>query len=278
MNMTLVTRGGEVQPGCLKAIATGLLAVLAFVAVATGGAAAQGNAAPMRPVLVFAAASLKTALDEIANHWQRDTGKKVTLSYAASSALARQIEQGAPADIFLSADLDWMEYLSQRNLIRPETRTNLLGNRIVLVAPSNVSLRIIMGPDLDLAGLLGNGKLAMANVDAVPAGKYGKAALEHLGLWRSVASKVVQADNVRAALVLVARGEARLGIVYQTDAEAEPGVRIVAPFPEDSHPPVIYPMAVVRESRNPDAAAFADHLRSLAVRGIFQWNGFTVLD
>jgi molybdate transport system substrate-binding protein len=168
-----------------------------------------------------------------------------------------------------------MDYLAQRNLIKPETRTDLLGSRIVLVAPRDLSLRMV---GLDIPGALGDGKLAMANIDAVPAGKYGKAALENLGVWSAVKDKVVQTDNVRAALVLVARGEARLGIVYQTDAEAESSVRIVTLFPEDSHPPVIYPAAILRDSRNPDAASFADYLRSPTARGIFQWNGFTVLN
>lgn len=244
--------------------------VLTFVLAGHGVAVAQD-----RPVLVFAAASLKTALDDVAEHWQRETGKKVTISYAATSALARQIEQGAPADLFLSADLDWMDYLAARNLIKPETRANLLGSRIVLVAPRDVSIRLV---GFDFTAALGDGKLAMANIDAVPAGKYGKAALQHLGLWPAVKDRVVQTDNVRAALVLVARGEARLGIVYQSDAEAEPGVRIVTLFPEDSHPPVIYPAAVLRESRNPDTAAFAAYLFSATASGIFRWNGFTVLN
>lgn len=250
--------------------ATRAFLALAFVAAGHGAAVAQD-----RPVLVFAAASLKTALDDVADHWQRETHKKATISYAATSALARQIEQGAPADVFLSADLDWMDYLAARDLIKPETRINLLGSRIVLVAPRDVSLRIV---GFDFTEALGGGKLVMANINAVPAGKYGKAALEHLGLWPAVKDKIVQTDNVRAALVLVARGEARLGIVYQTDAEAEPGVRIVTLFPEESHPPVIYPAAILRDSRNPDAAAFAAYLLSATAYGIFRWNGFTVLN
>lgn len=264
---------GAERPGTLnlsiKAAIRGLV-TLALVIAGHGAAVAQD-----RPVMVFAAASLKTALDDVADHWQRETRKKVIISYGATSALAKQIEQGAPADLFMSADLDWMDYLAQRDLIKPETRVNLLGSRIVLVAPRDVSLRIV---GFDFTEALGDGKLAMANVDAVPAGKYGKAALQHLGIWPAVKDKVVQTDNVRAALVLVARGEARLGIVYQTDAEAEPGVRIVTLFPEDSHPPVIYPMAIPRDSRNPDAAAFAAYLRSATAYGIFRWNGFTVLN
>lgn len=260
---------------CRAILAAGLTAVVAVAALPIGGAEAQTNAAQNRPVLIFAAASLKSALDEVAEHWQREIHKKAVISYAATSALARQIEQGAPADVFISADLDWMDYLAQRDLIKPGTRTDLLGNRLVLVAPRDISLRIV---GMDIASALGDGKLAMANIDAVPAGKYGKAALESLGHWPAVRSKVVQTDHVRAALVLVARGEARLGIVYQSDAEAEPGVRIVTLFPENSHPPVIYPAAILRESRNPDALSFVEYLRSPTAGGIFEWHGFTALN
>jgi len=242
--------------------------------VPIAGVAAQPGTASDRPVLIFAAASLKNALDEVAKQWQLATGKPAIISYAATSALARQIEQGAPADLFISADLDWMDYLETRDLIKPGTRVNLLGNRLVLVAPRHVSLRIV---GLDIPAALGDGKLAMATIDAVPAGKYGKAALESLGMWSAVKDHVVQSDNVRAALVLVARGEARLGIVYQTDAEAEPGVRIVAPFPDNSYPPVIYPAAILRESGHGEAASFADFLRSYRADIIFAGYGFTVL-
>src|SRR5262249_54794278 len=204
-------------------------------------AVAQG-----KDVVVFAAASLKNALDDAAGQWQRETGKKVVISYAASNNLVKQIEQGAPADIFISADLDWMDYGQQKSLIKPETRANLLGNRIVLIAPrdSTVSLKVEKG--FDLAAALKGGRLAMGNVDAVPAGKYGKAGLEKLGAWDGVKDRIAQAESVRAALVLVARGETPLGIVYQTDAASEPGVRIVGTFPDDTHPPIIYPAALTR--------------------------------
>ena len=175
-------------------------------------------------VVVFAAASLKNALDAVNAQWQKETGKKAAISYAASSALAKQIEQGAPADMFISADLDWMDYLAGKNLIKPETRSNLLGNRIVLIAPKDKAQPIEIKRRLRPRRSLGDGRLAMANVDAVPAGKYGKAALEKLGVWDSVSGKVAQAENVRAALLLVSRGEAPLGIVYQTDAAADPSV------------------------------------------------------
>jgi molybdate transport system substrate-binding protein len=252
-----------------------LAAFLAVAAWRVGGAEAQPDAGQNRPVLIFAAASLQSALDEIARQWRGATRHQAVISYAATSALARQIEQGAPADVFISADLDWMDYLARRDLIRPGTRTNLLGNRLVVVAPRNAALRIV---GLDIAGALDGGKLAMANLDAVPAGKYGKAALENLGIWSAVRANVVQTDHVRGALVLVARGEARLGIVYQSDAEVEAGVRIVTLLPENSHPPVIYPVAVLRDSRHRDAASFVDYLRTLTAVGIFEWHGFTVLN
>lgn len=259
---------------CRAIRATVLAACIAIVTAPLSGVVAQPATASGRPLLIFAAASLNQALDEVAKQWQRATGKPAIISYAASSALARQIEKGAPADLFISADLDWMAYLATRDLIEPGTRINLLGNRLVLVAPRDVSLRVV---GMDIPAALGDGKLAMATLDAVPAGKYGKAALENLGMWPAVKDHVVQADNVRAALVLVARGEARLGIVYQTDAEAEPGVRMVAPFPDDSYPPVIYPAAILRGSRHGEAASFAEFLRSSQADVTFEGYGFMVL-
>jgi molybdate transport system substrate-binding protein len=229
-------------------------------------------------VVVFAAASLKNALDEIAATWAKDTGKPAPrISYAASSALARQMEQGAPADLFISADLDWMDYAAGKNLIKADTRFNLLGNKIVLIAPKDSKTITLALTGGDLAEALAGGKLSMGNVDAVPAGKYGKAALEKLGAWNSVKDSIAQAENVRAALVLVARGEAPLGIVYSTDAAAEPGVKIVATFPADSHPPITYPAALTRESKNADARTFLDFLRSAKARAVFEKQGFTVL-
>lgn len=236
-------------------------------------AAAQG-----RDVLVFAAASLKNALDEIAGQWQSQTGKRVAISYAASNNLIKQIEQGAPADIFISADLDWMDYGQQKNVIKPETRANLLGNRIVLIAPKDSTLRIKVEKGFDLATALKGGRLAMGNVAAVPAGKYGKAALEKLGAWDGVKDRIAQAESVRAALLLVARGEAPLGIVYQTDAVSDSGVRIVGTFPEDTHPPIIYPAAMTKDSNNASAADFLKYIRSPAARRAFERQGFTVLE
>jgi molybdate transport system substrate-binding protein len=238
-----------------------------------------GLAGPQpREVVVFAAASLKNALDDIKTQYERDTGRHVAVSYAASSTLAKQIEAAAPADIFISADLDWMDYLAERKLIKPGSRVDLLGNSIVLIAPANSTASISIGPNFPLASRLGNGRLAMADPNAVPAGKYGKAALEKLGVWSAVADRIAPAENVRAALLLVSRGECPLGIVYKTDAAADPGVKVVATFPPDTHPPIIYPMALVATSTNPDAEAFATNLRSPSAARLFEKQGFTVVE
>jgi molybdate transport system substrate-binding protein len=207
----------------------------------------------------------------------KECGKEATISYAASSALAKQIESGAPADLFVSADLDWMSYLREKNLIKEGSEVQLLANRIVLIAPADADVKAEIAPNFDLAGLLGGGKLAMGNVDAVPAGKYGKAALESLGVWQSVSANVAQAENVRAALALVATGEAPLGIVYETDAIAEKKVKVVGVFPENSHPPIIYPAAVTVDANSPDAAAFLAYLTTAQAKTLFEAQGFTVL-
>jgi molybdate transport system substrate-binding protein len=253
---------------------TGLVtlgAVAGLLLAAASGAAAEDK------VTVFAAASLKNALDAVNAACEADVGEQATVSYAASSALAKQIEEGAPADVFISADLDWMKYLSDKNLTKPDTEVKLLGNRIVLVAPADSSADAKVEKGFDLAGLLGDGKLAMGDVKAVPAGKYGKAALESLGVWASVEGKVAQAENVRAALKLVSTGEAALGIVYATDAKAEPGVKVVGTFPEDSHPPIIYPVAQTAESKDDDTPAFLKCLQSAKAKALFEEQGFTVL-
>jgi len=228
-------------------------------------------------VTVFAAASLKNALDVIVADHQRASGKRVAVSYAASSALARQIEQGAPADLFLSADLDWMDYLQERSLIKRETRRSLLGNRIVLVAPADQRKPVELKAG-GLSAALGNGRLATASVASVPAGRYGKAALENLGLWGEVSGKLAEAENVRAALAFVSRGEAPLGIVYETDAKADPKVAVVARFPQTSHPPIVYPVALTASSKSPEAAAFLDVLRNKKSAEAFTREGFQVLD
>lgn len=251
------------------------------MAVAAGGMAAMllsgAPAFAKDGLTIFAAASLKNALDNINTACEADVGEKATISYAASSALAKQIEQGAPADIFISADLDWMAYLSEKNLTKKDSETRLLGNRIVLVAPADSTATTEIKDGFDLAGLVGDGKLAMANTDSVPAGKYGKAALEKLGAWTAVEGKVAQSENVRAALALVATGEAPFGIVYQTDAAAEPKVKIVAQFPEDSHAPIIYPAAELSGSKDEDADAFLKCMKSSKAKELFEAQGFTVL-
>ena len=236
-----------------------------------GGASAQ-----TRDVVVFAAASLKNALDEAGAAWTRDTGKRVVMSYGASNALARQIESGAPADLFFSADLDWMDYAAAKGLIKTESRISLLGNALVLIAPKGSAAQIELKPGLDLGSILGSNRLAMGHVNAVPAGKYGKAALEHLGAWAGVQDRIAQTENVRAALLLVSRGEAPLGIVYRTDAASDPNVAIVATFPEGSHPPIVYPVALTKDSANPEAIAFLGFLRSDKARMFFEKQGFTV--
>lgn len=251
----------------------GLAAFGALAAVLALAAPASAQ----ETVTVFAAASLKNALDEVNAACTAEVGEAATISYAASSALAKQIEEGAPADVFMSADLDWMAYLSDRNLTRKDTETKLLGNSIVLVAPADSTAAAEIAQGFDIAGLVGDGKLAMANVESVPAGKYGKAALEHLGVWASVEGKVAQAENVRAALALVATGEAPLGIVYKTDAAAEPKVKVVGTFPADSHPAIVYPVAQTAESKDDDTPAFLKCLQTAKARALFEKQGFTVL-
>ena len=226
---------------------------------------------------VFAAASMKNALDDIGAAFTRNTGLKVVTSYAASSALAKQIEQGAPADIFASADLEWMDYLAKKNLIQPKTRFNLLGNRLVLIAPKDSKLdNVRIGPGFDIAKLAGDGRIAVADVRAVPAGKYAKAALEKLGGWAAAERKLAMAENVRAALALVGRGEAPLGIVYATDAKVEPNVKIVGRFAPESHPAIVYPVALTVNAQ-PEGRAYLSALRSPASKAIFEAHGFTFL-
>lgn len=258
----------------------------AWIATALAALAIAPASRPARaaePVVVFAAASLKNALDEASAAWTKASGKTTRISYAGSNALAKQIESGAPADIFISADIAWMDYAEKAGTLKPGSRVDGLRNALVLIAPGGKDEaskpQIAMTPDLGttLTRALGGGKLAMATIDAVPAGKYGKAALEKLGAWDAVKGQVAQAENVRAALLLVARGEAPLGIVYATDAAADPSVRIVATFPADSHPPIVYPEAVTKDSKNPDAPDFLAYIRSPAAKGFFERQGFTVI-
>jgi len=225
-------------------------------------------------VTVFAAASLKEALDEQARRFESDTGNKVVVSYAASNALAKQIEAGAPADLFVSADLDWMDYLEQRGLLAPRSRVALLHNELVLIAPEKSATALKIARNFPLAAALGADKLALANPDSVPAGKYAKQALQSLGVWAGVEKQVVRTDNVRIALALVARGEAAFGIVYRTDALSESGVRVVDVFPGATHAPIVYPAALIAQSRSKAAASLLDYLRSAPARAIWSKHGF----
>lgn len=229
-------------------------------------------------VVVFAAASLKTTLDAVAADFRAATGHDVTVSYAGSNALAKQIIDGAPADIFISAAVNWMDAVEQAGLVVPGTRADLLGNRLVLIAHGRGAAPVPIAEGMDLAGMLGGGKLAMALVDAVPAGQYGKAALEALGLWAAVAPSVAQAENVRAALALVASGEAPYGIVYATDASAADNVTVVGTFPATAHPAIVYPAALLTGAADAADRAFFAALSSDAADATFAAQGFAILD
>jgi molybdate transport system substrate-binding protein len=241
------------------------------------GSAVSPAFADDRSLTVFAAASMKNALDEIDAAFTAKSGVKVAASYAASSMLAKQIEQGAPADIFVSADTDWMDYATAKKTINDATRVNLLGNSIVLIAPKDSKIdNVTIGAGFDLARLAGDGRIATGDVKSVPVGKYAKAALEKLGAWQAAEAKFAMADSVRAALTLVARDEAVLGIVYATDAKIEPGVKIVGTFPADSHPPIIYPVAATTTAK-PEASDYLAFLRSPAAKAVLEKYGFVYL-
>jgi molybdate transport system substrate-binding protein len=254
------------------------IAVVVFTRSVFGGEGAPASppdtaAAPV----VFAAASMKTALDAVAAAWKADTGKTVSIAYASSAVLAKQIEQGAPADIFISADLKWMDYLDNAKLIRAGTRRDLFGNKLVLIEPSDADATLEIAKGFDLAGAAGDGKIAVCMIDSCPAGIYAKEALESLGVFAGVEPKLAQADNVRNALNLVSRGEAKFGIVYATDARADPKVKVVGTFPASSHSAIVYPVALIAASANPDAAFFLAYLTSQAASKIFLEQGFEVL-
>lgn len=236
-------------------------------------------AAPLRAeeVMVFAAASMKTALDAVAADFQAATGHQVTISYGGSNALAKQIIAGAPADVFVSAAVNWMDEVEKAGLVVAGQRKDLFGNRLVLVAHGTGAAPVEIGQGLDLAGLLGGGKLSMAMVDAVPAGQYGKEALVSLGLWAAVEPSVVQSENVRAALQLVSMGEAPFGIVYASDAVSDPGVTVVGTFPADSHKPVVYPGALLTGAADAADRAFFEALSSDAASAKFAGQGFQIL-
>jgi molybdate transport system substrate-binding protein len=251
---------------------TGIFVAFLVLAEAVMPAVAQDKA-----ITVFAAASMKNALDDINAAYTAKTGVKVTVSYAASSALAKQIEQGAPADVFISADIDWMDYAIGKKNINVPTRMNLLGNTIVLIAPKDFKIeKVNIAQGFDLAKLAGDGKIATGDVKSVPVGKYAKAALEKLGSWQSAESKFAMAESVRAALTLVARGEAALGIVYSTDAKVEPGVKVVGTFPPDSHPAIVYPVAATTTAK-PETTDYLAFLRSTAAKNILEKHGFKFL-
>jgi len=259
------------------------LSTLALALVATAPLRAQeaqpspSATAETKPIVVFAAASLKNALDTIGKNWEAKGGSKATPSYAASGPLAKQIESGAPADLFISADLKWMNYLAEKNLIDAASRSNLLGNALVLVAPKDRPVKLKIAKGFDLAGALGDGRLSMGDPKSVPAGTYAQKALEQLGVWEQVSGKVAASENVRAALAFVARGEAPLGIVYASDAKAEPSVTVVDTFPEDSHPPIVYPVALTASSSNPAAKDFLAYLKTPEAAKVFEDQGFVVL-
>ena len=252
-----------------------LLAALAATGLSLA-AHAQGTGTD-KSILVFAAASMKNALDDVDAAFTKATGIKATASYAASSALMKQIEGGAPADVFVSADVDWMDYGASHKLIRDDTRINLLGNALVLIAAKDSPIgQVTIGEGFDLAKLAGNGRIATGDIRAVPVGLYAKAALEKLGIWAAVEPKLAMTENVRVALTLVARGEASLGIVYATDAKVEPNVKVIGTFPDSSHPPIVYPAAATRDAK-PEAKSYLDYLHSQAAKAVLEKYGFTYL-
>jgi molybdate transport system substrate-binding protein len=250
----------------IRAFAATLLALITFPALAQD-----------KTITVFVAASMTNVANDINAVFTRNTDVRVTPSYAASSALAKQIEAGAPADVFISADIPWMNYVQERKLIKDGTRFNLAGNRLVLIAPKDSKIgEQKIGPGFDLARLAGDDRITTGDVKAVPVGRYAKAALEKLGSWAAAEKKFAMAENVRAALVLVARGEAVLGIVYETDAKVEPDVKIVGHFPADSHPAITYPVALTAKAK-PEADGYLKLLRSSTAQVTLEKYGFTYL-
>jgi len=251
---------------------------IALIAVMVAAAGAMPRSlAQDSSLTVFAAASMKNALDDVNAAFTKASKVKMVASYAATSALMRQIEQGAPADIFASADLEWMDYGLKKKLIAPSTRVDLLGNRLVLIAPKDSKVETVkLEKGFDLARLVGDGRIATGDVKAVPVGRYAVAALQKLGMWESVEKRMAQVENVRVALTLVARGEAAFGIVYETDAKVEPGVKTVAHFPAGSHPEIIYPVGATTNAK-PEATRYLNFLRTQASKMIFERYGFSFL-
>jgi molybdate transport system substrate-binding protein len=256
---------------CGKLSGVGILLWLSLLAW-PAAAADTGKA----PITVFAAASLSNALQDLGDGFPKETSIPVRFSFAASSALARQIENGAPADVFFSADLEWMDYLQSRNLIQRDTRRDVLGNRLVLIAPADSRIKLKIEPHFALAEALGKGRLATGDPDSVPVGRYAREALTTLGVWSGLADRLVRADSVRAALAFVDRGEAPLGIVYETDALIDKHVRVVDVFPPGSHLPILYPIALATAAKS-DAAKFVAYIRGPAGELAFKSHGFTTL-
>jgi molybdate transport system substrate-binding protein len=257
------------------AMSSRLFAIFALFAAL---AAAPRPAVAQETLTIFAAASLRNALDDVDAIFAKATGVKITASYAASSALAKQIAQGAPADVYVSANIRWMGFLEKKKLIAPGTRINLLGNRLVLIAPKDSKLdQVKIEKGFDIANLAGKGRIAVANTKAVPAGLYAKAALTSLGAWQEAEPKLAQAENVRATLAYVARGETPLGIVYATDARIEPKVKIIGAFPAGSHPAITYPVAGLAASKNPHVTDYLSFLQTPAAKAIFEKYGFSSL-
>jgi molybdate transport system substrate-binding protein len=246
--------------------------LLSGVLLCASAWAAEDKAA----ITVFAAASLTNVLQDLGDGFTAKTSIPVRFSFAASSALAKQIENGAPADVFFSADIDWMDYLQQRNLIQRATRHDALGNNLVLIAPLDSPVKLKIAANFPLVATLGTGKLATGDPDSVPVGRYAKQALTQLGVWAAVADKIVRADSVRSALSFVDRGEAPLGIVYETDALIDKNVRIVDTFPNDTHAPILYPVALT-SSAKADAAKFIAYLRAPEGDAAFVHYGFKPL-
>jgi len=251
------------------------LPLLLSIAVSFSPRTEAASAAPAT-VTVYAASSLTDVLQKIADGYAASGAPPVKLSFASSAVLARQIEAGAAADVFISADQEWMDYLAQRSLIRDASRANLLGNRLALVAPADRATALRIEPGFALAAALGNGRLALADPDSVPAGRYARAALQGLGVWNAVAAHIVRAEDVRGALAFVARGEAPLGIVYQTDARADARVHVVGLFPTGTHPAIVYPLALTQVA-SPAAEKFVAYLRGTQAAALFEGAGFTVL-
>ena len=270
-------------PMLLRSLRLWLAVSAAFLAFASAASAGQsvalrlaqaGDGGSGKSIVVFAAASLTDVLGEIDKAYTARTGVEVKASFAASSALARQIENGAMAEVFFSADEDWMDYLAQRNLLQPKTRHDVVGNRLVMIAPIDSKAKVDIKPGFSLSAVLGeNGRLATGDPDSVPVGKYAQAALTKLGAWDAISPRLVRAENVRAALAYVARGEAPLGIVYSTDAQAEKRVKIVGTFPANSHPPILYPIAATTAA-SANGVKFADFVRNKESREIFKKYGF----